>query len=54
MLLPKILELTHKLPSLNTIIVFENDYDENEKEISTMKNCNLVSIVPFQTLVIMY
>ena len=50
MLLPKILELIHKLPSLKTIIVIENDYNEDKKEIRTMKNCNLVSIVPFNQL----
>ena len=51
-LLPKILELTHKLPSLNTIIVIknENDYNEDKKEIRTMKNCSSVSIVPFNQL----
>ena len=45
-LLPKILELMHKLPSLKTIIVFENDYKEDTKEIP-LNNCNL-SIVLFK------
>ena len=48
-LLPKIFGLRHKLPSLKKIIVFENDYKEEEKKEIPLKNCNL-SIVPFKQL----